>query len=251
MKGDCVRMNNQSNEPKKQDKLTMGIGAGLVVSIILNVVLGAQLMGASGPSDQYNGKESTDSSFYDERVVTLEKENTALEKKLATLEKNTTASSEKSDSSTAPVGQSSKVDQTRNAVQSTVDGFLEAYLTMDTDKQSTEQRRALLEKYVSRELLAQLAPNASELEDMGIVGHEDASDAAKPEYTYTQTLDEKHLYIEEKSLTDKNVQVVAETVTHVKDNMDAEYDLNERYSLTLEQNGSDWIVTEYSLEQIK
>lgn len=248
-------MKNQNGG--KVDKLTVGLGVGLVASILLNVGLGVQLGTSNGPSDEYDGQAATDASFYEEQVKDLQKENEALIEQARNLGMPTDPTAEGAESESESEKEASEpaasaVDQNREAALATVSGFLDAYLNMDTSNVDNDARRAELDPYLNDELLGQLAPNAEELADMGIEGHshEGEVENATPEYVYTQELTNKQIFIDDASLNTDTINVVAETVSRVEDNADAEYDLNDRYSFTLQKEGDNWVIVDYVLEAI-
>jgi len=252
---------------KISKNVVRALGIGLGVSLVLNLALGGYLaFGGRSAEDTYAGDSTTEKSFYEDQVTTIQEENDRLSQQVTDLEEQL-ASAESSS------GEENSEDETNNeensedngeneeentdnhsaqrqSVMSTSREFLETFLTVDTGQENYHQdRRDALASYVSEDILNSIAPEADE-SSMDTGGHDHSSESGDTEpYTYTQEPESIKVFVQESTLGSDSVNVIALAHSTVEDNMGAGYETHEQYALTLEEQDGSWVITDYSLRQ--
>lgn len=245
---------NKPKPKKTQLALTIGLGA----SLLLNAALGFSMMTNNTPSENATNEDGTPNvSFYEDRVAQLESENALLQDDLDKAQ--TSASSSTSESSSESSSSSEKADPATadyQAVKDVTTSYLETYLTMDTGSDTNEARREAIAPFTSEEMLDKVAPTPSQLSDMGIEPahdhgpQEDPAEDASPytNYVYEQGVESITIYVNADNIKDGEAVVLADVVTNITDNMDADYDVLSRYNLTLVKEDDTWVIDDQTVD---
>ena len=241
-------MKKSPNRPQEDTQKPFKVVViGLIASIVLNVALGATLLGSNNVSDDYDGDAATDESFYKNQVAQLEADKLALEAQLTDLKANTEREAENGGGEETPAPEEDNQAAVRASVLETANGFIDTLLNVDTSKVDNETRRNDLEPFASSDIIAMIAPTLEELEDIGVSGHEEEGG---PEYTYRQKVENKSIYVNEDSLDGSTAYAIAEVVSTMDDDVAPEFELKERYLLTIEKSDGKWVVTDYTMERV-